>query len=201
LNPSGGSRARKLQIVVTPSRSAPAPPGSVDLVEEGRSVLSERRTASGPKSDPCGAAWCGRPPARPRCDVALRTFLWLPGFRCDRRFRRSDRSISSRRGDPCCPSAERRRVRNPSPVARRGADANPRDPVATWYLGLCCGFLVSRDSFFGHAPTIGLAPSSTPSHVFYFPPFLLVGSASAIGPMSSPAGFASLATRQSSASR
>ena len=149
-----------------PLRSTPPPHGLVDLVKEGRSVLSERRTASGPKSVPCGAPLCRRQPARPRCDVLLRTFLWRPRFRCERHFRPRDRYISSRRGGPGSRSAERRRVGNPAPLARGGADAHLRDPVATCYLGLFSGVLVSLLSFFGRAPPIGLAPSSTPSHVF-----------------------------------
>ena len=50
LNPCGGSRATNVQLVVSPSRSTPPPDGSIDLVEEGRSVLSEHQMASTPKT-------------------------------------------------------------------------------------------------------------------------------------------------------
>ena len=82
LNPSTGSRVRNLHLAVSPSRSTPPPHGSLDLVEEGRSRLSQRRTAAGrdprtPHSwnyavDPCRSPGAlGLPPPISACNRLL----------------------------------------------------------------------------------------------------------------------------------
>ena len=113
-----GLRAEMCNFAVTPPRSRPRPRGSLDLLEEKRSVVSDRRRASAGKSGSCSSArkwrrktnrtiaWC----TLDTCSAAL-----FRGFRhrSKRLFGRSRRDLAiCVAGTPGC------RLRPTTPRAR-----------------------------------------------------------------------------------
>ena len=92
-----GLRSVLCHFAVTPSRFRPRPRGSLDLVEEKRSVVSDRRRASAGKSGSCSSARKWRRKAH-------RTIAWCPWETCGvalfRGFRhRSKRTFGRSRRD------------------------------------------------------------------------------------------------------